>query len=99
METMEKHKVLLEAKKMKVELINLSQLLEENGFQKAVNAQDFSTVDQLKMVFDENTRLRDEMHQIVGHSIKERQYLEAKQRESFSEIPRLVSEQYKTAMD
>lgn len=99
--TLERNEALYRVKKVENEIQSLNSALESYGY--LDNLQGARTkvnnLDSLKVVLQENERLKDEMRTMIEASMKDRQILEASQREAIKELPTLVTRQYKSAIE
>lgn len=61
--------------------------------------QDRSSLDSLKEVLNENERLKDEMRTLIEAAVRDRQIIEYGQRETMSQLPDLMNQQYKSLIE
>ena len=58
-----------------------------------------SSLDSLKIVLNENDRLKDEMRTLIEAAVKDRQTIEFNQRDNIKKMPEILSAQYKTLIE
>jgi len=98
--TSEKNEALYRVKKVENQIQSLNSALESYGYlDNLQGSRKVNNLDSLKVVLQENERLKDEMRTMIEASMKDRQMLEATQREAIRELPTLVTKQYKSAIE
>jgi ABC-type tungstate transport system permease subunit len=65
----------------------------------SINTTEYRSLDNLKIIFKENERLKSELSAIMEITVKERANFDVNQRGAFREIPSLISSQYRKVIN
>ena len=89
---MTKNQAMHELRKNENEISLLNEALEAYGYiQKKQDNQQMSSLDSLKIVLNENDRLKDEMRTLIESAVKDRQTIEYNQRDNIKRMPDILS--------